>query len=124
MGSNKNPAQQAKKKRLLTEEDIDKLEPGMFVALHLDKYPEKPLIAKFLSEREEGTIEVLWYHGTLSGKWKIHKIKKGRCTVENKEVVPRNAVRFFNFTLTPKGKLSTSVKSKLRTVYELGSDLE
>ena len=99
------------------------LEPGMLVALDMEKYSEeKPQIATVLSmEGEE--IEVLWYYGTWTGSWRVHKKREGRSFIENTETVPKSSVKLFNFTLTPLNKLRQSVKEQLKLIYKM-NDLE
>lgn len=126
-GRYRNP--QARERQLQQEvysvEDLDQLAPGMLSAVDVEKYqPEKQQIAKVLSMKDQGEIEVLWYYGTWSGSWHVYRVRQGRNMIESKEVIPLNTVRLFNFTFTL--KLKQSIKTKLREIYtnEDGSDQE
>ena len=126
-GRYRNPRARQLQQEVYSAEDLGQLAPGMLLAVDVEKYqPEKPQIAKLISIKEQGDIEVLWYYGTWSGSWRVYKVRRGRNTIESKEVIPISTVKLFNFTLTPAGKLKQSIKTKLRDIYtnEDGSDQE
>ena len=110
-------SKERQKAKMRTDAQVSSIEEGMMVALNLEKYPEKPQIAKVLSITGDN-VEVLWYHGTWTGPWRVHKVRKGRNMVDNKETVSRDAIKIFNFTLTPMNNLRNLVKDKLKAIYE------
>lgn len=102
---------------------MDDLEVGMFLALDLEKYQERPLIAVVKELREDG-ITVAWYGGSWTTKWAVAKRKEGRQWVEWVEDVQKEDVVLFDFKLTNKGKLRLPTVRHLREAYGMDSDCE
>ena len=59
----------------VNEHPVHKFQCGDFVAVYLDKYKDEvPQIGKVLREDSSNTIEVEWWTGSYSGKYKCNYV--------------------------------------------------
>lgn len=95
----------------------------MLVALDLESYRERPLVA-CVREIVEEKVTVAWYGGAWTTKWSLAKKKDGRQWVEWLEEVHKEDIVLFDFKLTDKGKLRLPTIRHLREAYGMDSDCE
>ena len=62
---------------VIQDQDTKDLEVGMLVALDLERYRERPLVAS-VKEIAEEKVTVAWYGGAWTTKWSLAKKKNGR----------------------------------------------
>ena len=80
---------------------------------------EEPQLGKVTKECDKNCaeIEVEWMVGTYSEPWQLWKQRKGRSYTTWKEKIPSTAV-LLPVNLTNAGRLSKSVISELKLMYE------
>ncbi|XP_060551751.1 uncharacterized protein LOC132713258 [Ruditapes philippinarum] len=96
--------------------EVETFEIGSFVICNYDKYPDEfPQLARVISVSDEN-LELLWYKGAKTTTWKpaSRPVKGQRGQREPwTEIVPSIAVMFYDFQLTPLGKLPQHIKEVL-----------
>lgn len=90
----------------------------MLVALELDTYNERPLIARVDTVSGE-KLNITWLYRHWTTPWTVCKQRVGHTNVEWKEEVSKSAVVLFDFQLTPTGKLRSATVQELKRVYGL-----
>ena len=120
-GSYRRPGQ--RQRQVLRNENVDSVEPEMLVALQMDTYRERPLIARVDQVTGE-TLKVTWMHGHWTTSWAVCKRREGHSNVEWTEEVQKAAVVLFDFQLTRTGKLRSATVRELKRVYGLGERSE
>ena len=89
------------------------------VALKCPSYSERPQIAEVLSTSEE-LINVRWYDGRWSTKWKVYTYKHR----ETKQIIPwdeqvhRKYLLYRNVKFTASDKLTNKCKEDLKKLYQ------
>ena len=89
---------------------------GDMVALLVDKYSERPQIARVREVKEE-SIRVEWYDGMWTGRWKLYKYRVGKKSVVWEEEVNRKCIVCKSVTLTKDNQLHTTTRKELKTLY-------
>ena len=94
------------------------VKPGELVALCCEKYNERPQIALVLKV-DKKKIQVQWYDGSWTSKWKVYEYYLGRKKLTWEEEVDANQVIIRGIRLTPSGRLSSQTKDKLERIIIL-----
>jgi len=94
------------------------VEEGMLIAVQLDEYAERPLIARVDTVTGDN-LSITWMYGHWTTNWSVCKRRVGHSYVEWKEDIPKSAVVLFDFQLTPTGKLRSATVHELKRVYGL-----
>ena len=103
-------------REVLPDQDPKEIDVGMLVAIDLDKYKERPLIAK-VKETKDDKLAVAWMAGSWTTPWSVCKRRTGRTREEWLEEVSRDSVILFDFELTPTGKLRSASIRELKNSY-------
>lgn len=105
-------------RQILRNESRESVEAGMLVALELETYNERPLIARVDTVSGEN-LSITWLYGHWTTPWTVCKRRVGHTNVEWKEEVSKSAIVLFDFQLTPTGKLRSPTVQELKRVYGL-----
>lgn len=103
-------------REVITNQDPKDIDVGMLVAIDLDKYRERPLIAK-VKETKDDKLVVAWMAGSWTTPWSVCKRWTGRTREEWLEEVSRESIILFDFELTPTGKLRSASIKELKNSY-------
>ena len=97
------------------------IEPGDLVATYLDKYAnEWPQIGEVTELLNANQVELQWFTGTVTSKWKKMTIGvRGQRGARQdwRETVDRSSIILPPFKLTAGGKLPLSTVTALKDIY-------
>lgn len=99
----------------MTDDFLDKLEVGCFVALFFDNWDKEPVIGRVLSVGEHN-FHVHYWRGSYNGKWSPQNIPR-RKTEPWLEDLPKSCIVCCGFDLTEDQKLMPSTKTFLKNRY-------
>lgn len=88
----------------------------MLVALDLEEYTERPLIGE-VKETLGENVRIVWYSGSWTRSWTPAKKREGTGWVQWMEVVPKDSIILFDFSLTEGGKLRSHSVHHLKEQY-------
>ena len=98
------------------ETQNDKLTSGEFIAVHSDKFVERPLIGR-TTKVTTYKVEFEWMIGTYSGQWKEWRGRQDGIPVIFTDSVPLTDVLYHPIEFTKNKKLGPQTVAKLKEAY-------
>ena len=99
----------------MTDDFLDNLQAGCFVAMFFENYHKTPVIGKVKAVGET-TFQVHYWTGTYGGKWSPQHLPR-RTTEPWLEDLPKTCIVCCGFELTEECKLMPATKAFLKDRY-------
>lgn len=99
----------------MTDDFLERLQVGCFVAVYLENYDKTPVIGNVVSVEEDNS-QIHYWKGSYHGKWSPQHLPRRRREPWLEEQ-PKSCVVCCGFQLTEEHKLMPATKAFLRDRY-------